>query len=485
MQASRTAAIFGGWRAYLWASLAIVVPCYWQTRLQASDLSSHVYNAWMAQLIERGHTDGLVIVRQWTNVLFDLILGGLFGLVGPDAAQRISVSIAVLVFVWGAFAFVSAAAGKRPWHLIPCITVLAYGWVFHSGFFNFYLSLGLCFWAMAAAWNLTRRRCILTTVLFAVAYLAHPLPIVWSAGLLVYTYVARRLSVPGRFLMGAGFVLCLLAIRVVTIRNLLTRWTPEQFTMISGLDQVWVFDTKYYIVMMGLLAVWVLLLSLCIRDSGARAFFTGVPFHITLLSAVGVAVLPTTVFIPGFAHSLSYIAERMSLGVAICLCAVLATARPRSLDRWCIALVTLIFFCFVYADERALNRFEDRMQNVIAELPPGQRVVSPITDTHMRVNALTHMIDRVCIGRCFSYANYEASTAQFRIRAVSRNPYVASTYAESWYLQTGAYVVQDRDLPMYKIVIAKDGSILVENLEAGRQCGSTSYRILAQLPPIS
>ena len=82
----------------------------------------------------------------------------LFGVFGAEWAQRIAVSIAVLTFVWGAFAFVSAVARGRAWHLLPCIAMLAYGWVFHMGFFNFYLSMGLCFWAMRLAWDLSPRR---------------------------------------------------------------------------------------------------------------------------------------------------------------------------------------------------------------------------------------------------------------------------------------------------------------------------------------
>jgi hypothetical protein len=80
-------------------SVLLLAPCYWQPRLQAGDLSSHIYNAWLAQLIESGRADGLTIVRQTTNVLFDLILSLLFRCFGAEWAQRIAVSIAVLTFV--------------------------------------------------------------------------------------------------------------------------------------------------------------------------------------------------------------------------------------------------------------------------------------------------------------------------------------------------------------------------------------------------
>src|SRR5579871_3534480 len=87
-------------------SALLLIPCYWQSRIQAGDLASHLYNAWLAQLIEAGRADGLVIVRLHTNILFDLILGGLFRLFGAEWAQRLAVSTAVLIFAWGAFALV-------------------------------------------------------------------------------------------------------------------------------------------------------------------------------------------------------------------------------------------------------------------------------------------------------------------------------------------------------------------------------------------
>src|SRR5437763_1344621 len=84
-------------------SVLLLIPCFWQSRLQMGDLESHLYNAWLAQLIETGRTAGLAIVPQKTNVLFDWILSALFRAFGAGPAQRISVAFSVLVFAWGAF----------------------------------------------------------------------------------------------------------------------------------------------------------------------------------------------------------------------------------------------------------------------------------------------------------------------------------------------------------------------------------------------
>jgi hypothetical protein len=175
----------------------------------------------------------------------------------------------------------------------------------------------------------------------------------------------------------------------------------------------------------------------------------------------------------------------MSLGVGICVCALLAAARPRVFQRYAMTLVAVVFFGFLYRDEKILNALEDRLDGVISQLPAGQRIVSGVEDPYLHVFAVTHMIDRVCLGRCFSYANYEPSTAQFRIRTVAENPYVAYRYEDSWRMQNDSYVVQSRDLPLLQVVLDQDGRMVVRNLKAGTPCGSTSLKALPDLFPLS
>ena len=465
---------------YAAVSLLLLVPCYWQPRVQAGDLSSHIYNSWLAQLIESGRTEGLVIVRQTTNILFDLMLSGLFKWFGAELAQRISVSVAVLVFVWGAFAFVSAVSRRRPWHLLGCIAMLAYGWVFHMGFFNFYLSLGLSFWALSLLWESTPRRIALAVPIVVLAFVAHALPVAWALCLLAYVWIVRRVSPHTRGAIMAVWLMAMVVFHIAIGRALVVKWSMQQFAVSTGLDQVWVFDGKYYVVLIGLLLVWGLLFLEMMHRSGGRAIVSSVPFHICLVSALGIFILPGTVLIPGFRHALVYIAERMSLGVGVCVCAMLGAAQPRAYVRYAILLVALVYFGFLFRDERALNAFEDRMAATVAQLEPGQRVVNGVDDPYLRVNALTHMIDRVCVGRCFSYANYEPSTAQFRIRALGDNPFVAADYGDSYRLQRGTYVLKERDIPLYKLDL-EGGRMVLRSLKAGVPCGSTFWKALPDL----
>src|SRR5580700_3432008 len=155
-------------------SLAMIVPCLWHRRTEAGDLGSHVYNAWLAQLIEKGQAPGLYLVRQWNNVLFDWILLHAANVVGFAAAEKIVVSACVLIFFWGVFAFVAAASGQPPWFLTPCIAMLAYGFSFNMGFLNYYLSLGLASFSLALLWRGRGVERLLGLLLVPFVLLAHP-----------------------------------------------------------------------------------------------------------------------------------------------------------------------------------------------------------------------------------------------------------------------------------------------------------------------
>src|SRR5580700_10461247 len=200
---------------YILASLLVLLPCYWQPRIQAGDLSSHVYNAWLAQLIDAGKLPGLVVAPQATNILFNQILSGLFRTLGPDLAQRIAVSMVVLVFVWGAFAFVSAASGRRAWSLLPCIAMLGYGWAFHMGFFDFYLGLGLSFWGLALAWNMQPRRMAAALAVFVLALLAHALACAWGLAFVAFLWAAKRMGESRRLQVTGAALGALIAARIM------------------------------------------------------------------------------------------------------------------------------------------------------------------------------------------------------------------------------------------------------------------------------
>jgi len=94
-------------------TMLLLIPCVWQERIQAGDLSSHVYNAWLAGQVTSGALPGLAVAPLWTNVLSDWALERLLYTNGPVAAERLVTALAVLIFFWGAFFAVDAATGRN------------------------------------------------------------------------------------------------------------------------------------------------------------------------------------------------------------------------------------------------------------------------------------------------------------------------------------------------------------------------------------
>jgi len=369
------------WVVYLGVSVLLLVPCFWQPRLQGGDLANHISNSWLTGLIESGRTEGLTRAHPWSNILFEFMLGELSRVAGTEAATRIAVSSAVLTFVWGAFAFVSVVSKRFPWHLMPSLAILAYGWVFHMGFFNFYLSLGLCFWGLALTWDRQPRHVAMAVPLFALASVAHALPVVWTAGLIGYLFLVRRLTPFQRAMVTAGLMAVLVFVRAFADRLIAVQSASRAIADTAIADQNWVFDSKYYVVLVGLLAVWALMFLRLLKVSGPREVVSSLPFQLCLAGAACVFILPGTVLIPGFYSALCYIAERMSVGVAVCLCALLGSVRPRRLERFAMAVVTLLFFGFVYYDERAQNSLQDRMQDLASISAPAVRTARPASGT--------------------------------------------------------------------------------------------------------
>jgi hypothetical protein len=447
------------------ASILALIPCFWQSRIQGGDLASHVYNAWLAQLIRQGKAPGLAIVPQSTNVLFDRILSALFDAFGAAAAERISVSITVLVFVWGAFAFCRAVSG-RAWPVFPVILAVSYGWVFHMGFFNFYLGLGLSFWALALAWKFRPRGLAAAAPLFALASVAHGLPVVWALAVLAYVWICRRWSEDPWWRLGLA-IAAILVFRTVLTATVMTRWRSDQFEYCLGANQVWVYPTKVAAASLALALLWGIQIAILARHAGARRVFGGEIFQVCALTAVGIVAIPDWINLPWYQHPLVFLSERSSLPLAICLCALTAAAPARRWYAYAAGAVALLFFTTLFLDERVLNDFEDAEEALVAGLPPMQKVISSVEMPKEHINALTHMVDRVCVGRCYSYANYEPATAQFRIRVVGPQSIVLPKDEDTWRVQDGIYQVKPSDVPLYQIEVEPNGNLHLRSLSPG------------------
>ena len=442
------------WPKVLAISVMVLAPCFWHRRIEAGDLGSHLYNVWLARLIERGQAPGLVISPLWTNVLFDHLLAGLAKIFTIHGAEEMAVSLAVLIFFWGAFALAAAGVRRAPWFIVPLLAMVAYGWTFEMGFFNYYISLGLSFFSLALFWRGNRIERLLAFVPAPLMVLAHPLGLLWLAGAALYISLAE--AVPRRwqilvFLAAAAGVVLL---HFYLTRHFIADAEENPLYIFTGADQFLLFGARYKLVQWAVLIfVPVFVLADVIRRRREPGVWTAyaIPLQLYLLVELGVMLLPDGIRFPGFPAALALLTERITSISAVLLCCLLAAAKPL---KWLLAglsVIAAVFFCFLYQDTAVLNHMEAQVERLVATLPPGQRVLGTIKPPSGSRVLIQHILDRACIGHCFSYGNYEPTTGMFHVRALPGNSYNMTDGDSTASMEDGSYEVQARDLPAFQI----------------------------------
>lgn len=469
-------------------SILLLIPCFWHAHIEAGDLASHVYNAWLAQLIEKSQVSGLTLVHAHQNVLFDYLLAGWAHIFGMRAAEKISVSLAVLTLFWGAFAFVAAATRRAPWFLAPLLAMLAYGWTFELGFFNYYLSLGLSFFALAIFWRGHRWERLWFLALAPMVLLAHAMGLVWMLGCAAYIEVIRR--IPRRRQM-ALFVAA--AAGIVVLRWFLFHFyiadpPLDPFYFFTGADQLVLFGLRYWLAAGGVLAFGAIAFAAdFMRSRSGNDFWNryGAVLQLYALAEIGVFLLPDGIHFPQFTAALALIIPRLTLLSAILLCCVLGVMRPRLWHLAACAALAAIFFSLLYQDTRAIDRMETQTEHLIQTIPRGSRVLATILRPPRSRVLFQHIVDRACIGRCFSYGNYEASSGAFRVRVTSPNPYVMFENRATAEMEEGDYTLAPNDLPAYQIFqCSADGTQLcIRPLEEGEDNDRTGIHPGVPQPP--
>ncbi len=309
--------------AVVFTSAALLVPCFWHSRVQAGDLGSHVYNAWLADQIRTGGLPGLALVQPWTNFLFDRVLSALIHLTGYGTGQQIAVSLVVLIFFWGAFRFVAALSGAPAWPVAPLLAVLTYGWTFHAGFFNYLLGMGLSLWAITLLLRPHAPRILGAITLMGLASGRA------RAGLRKRMRDSRISDCRAQSYLGSAEYICsqrrscALSPADSSISSLFpTRWSPTQLINLTGMDQAWVFGLGYCVLVPVLVVV---MLSVLERSRG----IADTAVQLWLLAAASVVLIPTTIYYAPFGPGLSFISDRSSLITGVLFLAVAVGAKSR------------------------------------------------------------------------------------------------------------------------------------------------------------
>jgi hypothetical protein len=434
----------------------LLLPCFWHTHIEAGDLGSHIYNAWLVQLIQQGRAPGLSVERIWQNVLFDQMLTGLGHFFTLGLTEKIAVSLTVLVFFWSSFAFVCAVSRAVPWSLLPAVAMLAYGWTFQAGFFNYYLSIGFALLGLSILYVERGWRRGYGLILTPLMLLAHPLGLVWFFGAALYILIAERVA--QRFhlilLISVGSLLWFVH-KFIWSHFIVAPANRRRIYTINGVDQLVVYGNRYRF-FAGVLFLFVIACFLFDllerREERARRFGLSVALELYIVIEMGVLLLPNFVYLPKYPAPLSMLVNRLSLVSAVLVLALLGMLHRRTWHIVGFGALGFIFFCFLYQDTARINSMESQVERLVSELPPGTRVMATIlSPPGAPPYVLGHIVDRACIERCFSFENYEPSSGQFRVRAAPGNRIVTDNAHDVQAMQSGEYFVKPEDLPIFQI----------------------------------
>ncbi len=439
-------------------SLALIAPCFWHRRIEAGDLASHTYNAWLAQLVSEGKAPGLWLARQWNNVLFDYCLSGVASVAGIHAAEKFVVPAAVLLFFWGAFVFIGAVTRRTAWYVMPALGAFAYGWTFEQGFMNYYLSLGLAFAGLALLLRGRGWERALAFLLAPLAWLAHPL------GFLLFVSIGGYIALAEwrprlRIFLFATANAFLAAVHFYLGRHFDVVWNSgslaRQLMTLNGTDQLVIYGAQYHMVANAMLVF----LAVCIGVDVALRWRAeepvtsfGLPLQLYLIAVAASLLLPRVMYGARLlGPQVGLLPERLTSVTAVLALCVIGALRPQKWHLAGLAALAALFFFYLYSDTGTLNRMEAQAEKYERVLPHGQRIVATIWPLPGSRVFIDHFVDRACIEQCFSYGNYEPSSGQFRVRARPGNGIVVANFSDTDAIESGNYVVQPQDLPIFQI----------------------------------
>jgi len=461
-------------------SVLILLPCWWHRHIEAGDLASHVYNAWLGQLIEKGQAPGLYITNQWNNILFDVALLRVANLFGLAAAEKIVVSACVLILFWGVFAFIRTVTDRPPWFLAPCIAMLAYGYSFSMGFMNYYLSLGIACFGLAIVWRARRFGWLAAAPVALLALLAHPIGFLWLVGTLAYIKVREKVSGWWKLAQPLAAASAFVAVCLYASHRplLFADWDRGPFYFYNGADQLALYGKRYFFLaaaafLLGLLCVGVDFSERRREDSSWRLF--ELPFELYAVTFCGTALLPENLRPSIYGGWIGVIGSRLTTISAILGLCFLACLKPRRWHLAGFAICGIVFFAFLYQDTGWLNHLEANAEKLVGNLPAGTRVIVTVrAPADSRISFIAHSVERACIGHCFSYANYEPASQEFRVRVRKGSPVVTSSTDDAEDMASGEYEVDDTDLPLKQIYQCdpKDlAKLCIRDLDAGEVNG--------------
>jgi hypothetical protein len=447
-----------------------------QAHIATGDFCSHIYAAWIGNQARAGHIEGIALVHQRTNILFDDFLMFLLRHMNAVAAEHISLAALALAFFWGCFFFYRAIAGRLPWALAPIIFMIAYGIIFEVGFDNFLLSTAICLFALAALWRPNRWKIMLGLALFGLASYAHPMPVVWAGAIFAFRHIWARSSFRYRMALLMTSAVALKVLSLVLRRHAHAEFAPVPWIRVAGVGELSRHGPLYAVVAVSVLAMAISVFIKVVRTGGWRALLGQEAFGLFLLGIVGVLVLPAAFHFERLVGG-GFLAERYGFFATVLLGAALSAF---DITRRQVAIMIVaagLSFILLLQDAHEVTRIDAAARSALQNLPHGSRVVGNLPQRvpplearlveaiqehpviaaiyykvfpHASLSA-EHFLDRACIEWCYSYANYELSSSEFQVKALPGSKIALWDWRDSNAAQAGAYIVRAADAPLYKI----------------------------------
>jgi len=332
--------------------------------------------------------------------------------------------------------------------------MVSYGYTFHMGFLNYYISLGLGFWGVAIFWRGRGWERIVPFLFAPIIILANPLGLLWMVAASAYIFAAERIPPRYHFALVAGAIAVLgMAHWHFWHANVIEEQRKAAYYF-SGTDQFLLFSAKYWIpqALFGLFTVAAIGFDLLWRYKNKAGFAGyGIPFQFYVILIFAAMLLPEGIRFQNQPVALAILTERLSTVTAVMLCCLLGAMAPRKWHLMAFAAIAAVFFVYLYQDTGKLDRMEQQVEKVVRTIPPNQRVLGTIQPFPGSRILIQHMLDRACIGYCFSYGNYEAASQQFRVRASDGNRYLMTYFGDTSDTEDGAYEVKPEDLPAWQV----------------------------------
>jgi len=364
--------------------------------------------------------------------------------------------------------------------------MLAYGYSFNMGFMNYYLSLGLACFGLALFWGARGKEWIYGALLLPFALLAHPIGFAWLVGTLAYVKCRAMLPVWGKFLPAAAAASGLLGMYCFMVRHAakyLVDWDRGPFYLYNGADQLALYGQRYFYLagaafLFGLFCVGVDL-SMGSHDGlGWRRF--ELPFELYVVAFGATALLPESLRLSADGGWIGLLGSRLTTISAIFGLCVLGLLTPRKWHLAGFASGAVVFFAFLHQDTGWINRLEANAEQLVSNLPPGTRVIATVwAPPGSRIPFVGHAVECACIGHCFSYANYEAASGEFRVRVRKGSPVATSSTDDAEDMASGEYEVDETDLPLKQIYQCDSGDLTklcIRDLESGEINGRLGYK---------